>query len=282
MVSQGYIFSLHKGVTTHGEDRRRGGFSRRVDRRDATNSKVSIGPIPIRSKAEGRQAQVLVNHFIEDRLVVHITRLVILGRVVAREFVSQRRESQSEQAADIKIEVCMINHCHLGILDCDIGNGDVFPAEFARQNSCTIADVEIHILNLTPSEISAELRSNLAIALLWHIRNNLTRKQRPKDSYNGGSSGVIKALKPFLKDPGITRSGIQYHAIGFITPSNLSDIIGLTRVADCRETSIASGLATAEALVVTHHAVYWLQRHDIVRYKVQARCPSFEGPMGFA
>jgi hypothetical protein len=108
----------------------------------------------------------------------------------------------------------------------------------------------------------------MAIALLWHIRNELTKKQRPKDSYNGGSSGAIKALKPFLKDPGITRSGIQYHAICFIAPSNLCDIIGLTRVVDCREASIPSGLATVEALVVTQHAVYWLQGHDIVRHKV--------------
>jgi hypothetical protein len=29
----------------------------------------------------------------------------------------------------------LVNNCHLGILNGDVGNGDVLPAEFARQNS---------------------------------------------------------------------------------------------------------------------------------------------------
>lgn len=79
-------------MITHSEDRRRGGFTRRVDRGDTTNGKVSIRSITIRSKAEGRQAQVLVNHLVENGLVVHIVSLDILGRVGARVFVGQRRE----------------------------------------------------------------------------------------------------------------------------------------------------------------------------------------------
>lgn len=105
---------------------------------------------------------------------------------------------------------------------------------------------------------------------------------RPKDSYSSGSSGAIKALEPFLEDPSVTRSGIQDHAKGFITPPNLSDIVGLTRVVDCCETTIAiaSRLATAKAGVVTPHAVHGLQGNDIVCDTVHAGCPSFVRPMG--
>lgn len=109
---------------------------------------------------------MLVNHLIKDRLVGHIVSRDILGRIIAGEFASQRRERQSEQATDIEIEVCVVNDCNLGVFDGDVGDGNVFPAEFARYNARAVADVEVHILDLTTREIATELGADVAVALL--------------------------------------------------------------------------------------------------------------------
>lgn len=42
----------------------------------------------------------------------------------------------------------------------------VFPAEFASQNARAVADVEVHVLDLTSRKIATELGADVAVALL--------------------------------------------------------------------------------------------------------------------
>lgn len=89
-----------------------------------------LGPSRSGREAEGRQGQVLIHHFVEHGRIRNELVEDILCGVRARKLAGKSLERQPKQTADVvEVEVRLINSRHLGILDGDAPDRDVFEAK---------------------------------------------------------------------------------------------------------------------------------------------------------